>query len=103
MKDNKKATPRQENSLDINNIINLRFSEWKTLERLLKSPCNRFELGSYILSGYAPNDVKALRDKGYRIHTEYVPYLRSDGKETRIGIYHLEDEEKARIALRVFH
>ena len=80
-------------------MSNLTYPEWKTLERLLISPCDRFELSRYILSSYAPNDVKSLRDKGYRINTEYVSYLRSDGKETRIGIYHLQDKEKAQKAI----
>ena len=79
--------------------MKLTYTEWKTLERLLISPCDRFELGRYILSGYAPNDVKALRDKGFNIQTEYVSYLRTDGKETRIGIYHLIDKETAQKAI----
>ena len=83
-------------------MSNLTYTEWKTLERLLISPCDRFELGRYILSGYAPNDVKSLRDKGYRINTEYVSYLRADGRETRIGIYHLVDVEKAQKAIEEF-
>lgn len=82
--------------------MKLTYTEWKTLERLLISPCDRFELGRYILSGYAPNDVKALRDKGFNIHTEYVSYLRTDGKETRIGIYHLKDKEKAQEAIEEY-
>jgi len=82
--------------------MKLTYTEWKTLERLLISPCDRFELGRYILSGYAPNDVKALRDKGFNIHTEYVSYLRTDGKETRIGIYHLRDKQKAQDAIASF-
>lgn len=85
------------------NNSTLKYTEWKTLERLLKSPCNRFELGSYILSGYAPNDIKGLRDKGFAIRTERVSYRRSDGKWTTIGIYHLEDIEKAKKALKVYH
>lgn len=82
--------------------INLTYTEWKTLERLLISPCDRFELGRYILSGYAPNDVKALRDKGFKIHTAYVSYLRSDDKETKIGIYHLVDKEEAQQVIEGF-
>ncbi len=82
--------------------MKLTYTEWKTLERLLISPCDRFELGRYILSGYAPNDVKALRDKGFNIKTEYVAYLRTDGKETKIGIYHLEAIEKAQKAIEEY-
>ena len=83
-------------------MISLTYTEWKTLERLLISPCDRFELGRYILSGYAPNDIKSLRDKGFEIQTEYVSYLRSDGKETRIGIYHLLNKEKAQKSIEEF-
>lgn len=86
---------RQNKHTNCNTV--LRFAELETLRLLIKKPHNRFELGYKIMSGYAPNEVKALRDilGQESIETVWQPYLRRDGKTTRIGVYHLHDIDKA--------
>ncbi len=71
------------------------------LKYILENPrCNRWELGTYLESGYAPDIVQYIRKAGYRIITEMVEYTKKSGIETEIGLYSVDprsikDAEKA--------
>jgi len=96
-------SPKSNHHNQANNSTN-RFNETQklTLEFILKHPnCNRWELGAYIETGYAPDIIQHIRRKGIDIKTTIVPYTKRSGKKTTIGLYSIKVNsiDKARLAI----
>ena len=102
---NKKQSPSPKgNHQKQVNTSTSRFNETErlTLEFILKYPnCNRWDLGAYIETGYAPDIIQHIRKKGIGIKTTIVPYTKRSGKKTHIGLYSIKANslEKARLAV----
>lgn len=89
----KKITPpkRGNKNTSNNSTINLGEIEKLTVEYMLKHPdCNRWDLGAYIETGYAPDIIQHIRRKGIDIKTTIVPYTKRSGKKTHIGLYRIK-------------
>lgn len=100
----KKDTPPKQGNKDTSNTstVNLGETEKLTVEYLLKHPdCNRWDLGAYIETGYAPDIIQHIRKKGIDIKTTIVPYTKRSGKKTHIGLYKIKSNstDKAQKAL----
>ena len=84
------GAPRKQNK---NNLIS-RLSPLRklTLQYILEHPrCNRWELGAWVESGYAPDIIQYIRKAGIRINTEMVKYKKRSGVETEIGLYSVDE------------
>lgn len=89
----KKATP-QKNAAPIpkaNSIIKLTAPyERRCLAALLKSPVERTDLDKAIGTTNSPEFIRQLKRKGLVIHTENIPFMNRDGKNSWRGKYHLD-------------
>ena len=66
--------------------------ESRIINCLREKPSFTFELEKKCFVRYSANFVKNLRNKGFNIKTDLVPYVRRDGTKTRVGVYTLISE-----------
>ncbi len=103
MKDNKKAAPRQENSLKRNNIIGTkRFNQLSEEQQTIvllyhKGELARKDIEPVIRNNYFPNISKSLRDVfGFDMKWSRYDYTNDLGKPKWYAIWYLTPEDKER-------
>ncbi len=103
MKDTKKTTPRQENSLKRDNIIgSKRFNQLSEEKQTIvilyhKVELPRKDIEPLIRNNYFPNPAKRLRDiHGFDMKWKRYDYINDLGKPKWYGIWYLTPEDKKR-------